>query len=326
MSGQPAPVSAVIVAHNSAGFIAKCLEAATQRCQEVIVVDNASIDSTVPEVLKFQAVRLVVNDHNRGFAAAVNQGVRQARFDYILLLNPDAELLNPVEPLLAECRADNAGAAGGLLLSHSGEPQAGFTVRRFPTPAALAFEALGWNRIWPGNPVNRRYRASDLDLTAAQEVDQPAGAFLMFPRSVWQRVGGWDESFHPVWFEDVDFLKRVRNAGYFVRFQPNSRARHQGGHSVSQLSPQNRRTYWYASLLTYAAKHFSEFGTRVVAASVMAGLVLRWPAAKLTGLAGSGDGGKEQDYDKVIWLSARYIWLGPAAGQRASRHSIEANG
>jgi hypothetical protein len=326
MSGSAPPVSAIVVTHNSAGHIRSCLDSALRYCEEVIVIDNASVDSTVTEVLSYPAVRLVANDHNRGFAGGVNQGVVEAQFDFILLLNPDVELLDPVEPLLQECLADNAGAAAGLLLDEAGEPQAGFTVRRFPTPAALAFEALGLNRLWPGNPVNQRYRAADVDLAWAQEVEQPAGAFLMFPRAVWQRIGGFDESFYPVWFEDVDFLKRVRDAGYFVRFQPASKARHAGGHSVKRLSPQSRRSYWYASLLAYAAKHFSDFGTRAVAASVIAGLVLRWSAAKLTGLAGSGDGSKEQDYDKVIRLSARYLWRGSAAGQSASRNSIEANG
>jgi hypothetical protein len=326
MSGNASPVTAVIVTHNSAACIEKCLESAARYCEEVIVVDNASTDSSVPEILKFPAVRLVVNDHNRGFAGGVNQGVQDARFDFILLLNPDVELLDPVQPLLEECRADNVGAAAGVLLSESGQAQTGFTVRRFPTPAALAFETLGLNRWWPGNPVNRRYRGMDLDLSTVQNVEQPAGAFLMFPRVVWQLLGGFDESFHPVWFEDVDFLRRVSNAGYLVRYQPRCRARHRGGHSVSQLSPQSRRTYWYASLLAYSAKHFSEFGTRAVAAAVMMGSVLRWPAARVTGLIGSGDRSTVQDYDRVIRLSARYLWRGPAAGQRAPRDSIEANG
>ncbi len=73
---------------------------------------------------------------------------------------------------------------------------------------------LGLNRLWPGNPVNRRYRCLDLDLEAAADVEQPAGAFLLIRRDAWQALGGFDEGFHPIWFEDVDFLKRARDAGY----------------------------------------------------------------------------------------------------------------
>ncbi len=101
--------------------------------------------------------------------------------------------------------------------TRTADPQSGFTIRRFPTPAALIFELFGINRLWPSNPVNRHYRYLDRDLDQPGPVEQPAGAFLMTRRDVWESLHGFDESFHPVWFEDVDYCKRASGSGYQIR-------------------------------------------------------------------------------------------------------------
>ena len=62
----------------------------------------------------------------------------------------------------------------------------------------------------------------------------------MIRRDAWEAVGGFDEGFRPVWFEDVDFLKRLRRAGYRVRYVPSAVARHRGGHSVGKLAERSR--------------------------------------------------------------------------------------
>ena len=85
--------SAIIVTYNSAERIGACLEALAEDGCEIVVVDNASTDATVGRVEDFVAwheLRLLANDHNLGFAAAVNQGARIATGDVLLLLNPDA--------------------------------------------------------------------------------------------------------------------------------------------------------------------------------------------------------------------------------------------
>jgi N-acetylglucosaminyl-diphospho-decaprenol L-rhamnosyltransferase len=88
------------------------------------------------------------------------------------------------------------------------------------------------------------------------EAEQPPGAFLMFRREVWQRLGGFDTQFYPLWFEDVDFCKRARDLGLKIRYVPRVTARHQGGHSIAGLDWECREVYWYVSLLKYASKHF----------------------------------------------------------------------
>ena len=173
------------------------------------------------------------------------------------------------------CTAPGAAGAGGCLVDDRGQPQVGFMVRQLPTAATLALEVLLLNRIWPNNPVNRRYRGLRLDYGARIPVEQPAGAFLMLRREVWEELGGFDESFWPLWFEDVDFCRRAADRGYRFYFEPRAVAKHTGGHSVAGLTVEKRRVYWYGSLLSYSAKHFSPTTFRLVCLAVVTGSLLR---------------------------------------------------
>jgi GT2 family glycosyltransferase len=266
-------IGAVIVTHNSEAVIGRCLDALRHRAAPAVVVDNASHDRTVAEANSRAWVFVIANTRNHGFGAAVNQGASQLHSDCILILNPDVAVISGLDCLAAACIEH--GIAAGVLQDARGLPQRGFTVRRLPTPSMLAFEALGFNRLWPGNPVNRRYRCLDHNLAVAGPVEQSAGAFLMMRRDVFERLGGFDESFWPVWFEDVDLAQRARSSGYPIWLVPEARAEHIGGHSVSRLSEKWRILYWYVSLLRYAAKHYSPVSFRTVCAAVVAGCIFR---------------------------------------------------
>ena len=268
-------VGIVIVTYQSEAVIADCLRAAVCTGAEVVVIDNASRDATV-QVARGLGARVVANAENRGFAGAVNQGVQLLKTPYVLLLNPDAVLQTGIEPLTARLRQPGVGAAGGLLLGRDGRSQRGFSVRRFPTPAALIFEILLVNRAWPSNPVNWQYRCSNVSLEAARPVDQPAGAFLMFSRQAWQQIGAFDEGFYPVWFEDVDFCRRLRCAGFSIWLEPAARAVHDGGHAVQSLSFEQSRVYWYGGLVRYAARHFRPLSYRLVCAALVLGSLIRF--------------------------------------------------
>jgi N-acetylglucosaminyl-diphospho-decaprenol L-rhamnosyltransferase len=267
-------IGIVIVTYNSQKHIAACLESALRSGAEVVVVDNASSDGTAAEASRSGA-HLVVNRTNRGFAAAVNQGFAQLDTPYILLLNPDAELTVGLDTLRQACQLPGAAGAGGTLVDYEGRPQIGFMVRQLPTPLDLTLEVLLLNRVWPNNPANRRYRGMQLNYNVRSAVEQPAGAFLMVRRAVWQELGGFDEGFFPLWFEDVDFCRRAADRGLRLYFVPEAVARHTGGHSISQLSVEKRRVYWYGSLLRYSAKHFHPLAFRVVCLAVVAGSLVR---------------------------------------------------
>jgi GT2 family glycosyltransferase len=297
-------VAIVIVAYNSYPEIATCLTAALRTGADVLVVDNASTDGTL-QTAHDLGVRVISNQRNLGFAAAVNQGVRATSAPCLLLLNPDAVIETGVDDLAECCRDPHTGAAGGKLLSLDGVPQKGFHVRRFPSPLVLSLECLMVNRLWPRNPVNWRYRCLDLDLDEAQEVDQPAGAFLMFRRDAWQQLGGFDEGYFPIWFEDVDFCKRLRENGLSVWYRPKAVAYHKGSHSIARLPVGCRTEYWYRSLLRYSVQQFGFFGRLTTSVSVLAGSSLRM----LLGGPGYRGPGTLRALYAVARLAIRSLWI-----------------
>jgi N-acetylglucosaminyl-diphospho-decaprenol L-rhamnosyltransferase len=275
--------SAIVVTYNSAASIGPCLEALTREDCEIVVVDNASQDDTVQRVEEFVAwhpVRLIANEQNLGFGAAVNQGARDATGDVLLILNPDA-IAEPGAPAaLLRCLAGTkADAVGGALLENDNQPARGFAFRRIPTLAPLLWEVLLLNQLWPGNPVNRRYRYLDADYSQEQEVEQPAGACLAVTRAAWNSLGGFDEQFFPVWFEDVDLCKRLLDAGERIFYCPAARFGHAGAHSVGQLSFHDKQMFWYSNMLRYARKHFSKGQVTILRLAIVKGMVLRSVAA-----------------------------------------------
>ena len=263
----------VVVTYNSEEVIGACLDSCASL--PMVVVDNASNDKTIEQVKQRRHVLLLTNTTNRGFATAANQGVAALDTDFLLLLNPDVQLQGAITPMLAACSLPGVGLATGRLVDDSGSVQTGFNVRSFPEPLTLVFEVLGFNRVFPWNRINRRYRCSGFNPALPADVDQPAGAFLMFRRDVWKRLNGFDSQFHPLWFEDVDFCKRAREAGFKIRYVPDVAAVHQGGHSVSKLTTCSRELYWYVSLLRYASKHFQPYAFRGVSAAVVLGSFIR---------------------------------------------------
>jgi N-acetylglucosaminyl-diphospho-decaprenol L-rhamnosyltransferase len=271
--------TAIVVTYNSGAAIAACLEALTREDCAIIVVDNASSDDTVQRVEEFakrHPARLLANEQNRGFGAAVNQGAREASGDVLLILNPDA-IAEPgaVAAMLSCMNSTRADAVGGALLETDGQPARGFAFRRLPTLWPLIFEATLVNQLWPGNPVNRRNRCLDAAYSRQQEVEQPAGACLAVRRTAFERVGGFDEQFFPVWFEDVDLCKRLRDQSSSIFYCPEARFHHGGAHSVGQLSFRDKQLFWYSNMLRYARKHFSSGQVFLLRLAIIKGMLLR---------------------------------------------------
>jgi GT2 family glycosyltransferase len=272
----------IIVAHNSAEHIGHCLEAlCRQTGWQNILIDNASTDKTVQKARAFaDKVQIVAEHQNRGFAGAVNHALSMTTSSVVVVLNPDAvPRAAALDQLAAAVTNLQVGAAGGLLLDEQGKPQRGFIMRRFPSLGSMLCETLLLNRVWPRNPSNRRYRYLDADYACAQVVDQPAGAALAFRREVWQAVGGFDEQFYPVWFEDVDFCRRLQKEGWNLLYEPNAIFSHAGAHSVGQLSYSDRQLFWYRNLLRYFRKHHRRLQCLILRAAIALGMGIRYAAA-----------------------------------------------
>jgi N-acetylglucosaminyl-diphospho-decaprenol L-rhamnosyltransferase len=273
-------ISIVIVNWNSGRHLGNCLAslAAHAPDAETVVVDNASadgsLDAALPRAPSAVAVR---NSQNRGFAAACNQGWATSAGDPVLFLNPDAESTSgSVQRLACTLEEDAAAwAAGGRLTDCSGSTQIGFNVRRFPTPSQVAAEAFLLHRLWPRNPWTRRYRLLDWPHDARSTVDQPAGACLMVRRSALKQIGGFDESFYPAWFEDVDLCRRIYDLGGTVVFEPRACFIHYGGASLERLEPAEFLYAFHRNQARYFRKHHGVDAARRVETLAVAGIRLR---------------------------------------------------
>ncbi len=223
---------------------------------EVIVVDNDSRDGSAEMVLEeFPQVKLIVNNRNLGFAAGNNVGIREATGEFILLLNPDTELMdNAFEAMVRVMRANpDVAVLGPTLLN--GDRSLQPSVRRFPTPLSQALVMLKLHHMLPRLKPLMSYFASGFDYLAPSSVDQVMGAAFMVRREAFEKLGLLDERYF-IWFEEVDFCRRVVDAGMDVMYTPEARVIHHGGESFGQVFGPKKQRMFNDSLLKYIRKHY----------------------------------------------------------------------
>lgn len=304
----PSTISTLVVTWNNRGFLDRCLES-LPKDSEVIVVDNASTDGSAEFVAeRFPSVRLIRLDRNIGFGAALNRAAAEATGTYLLLLNPDAEATpRALERLTAFLDEHiTCGAAAGRLLSMTEDWQKSVNVHRLPTYGTVAAELLLFKYVWPSNPLTRRADAADVTDQSSQAIEQPAAACLMVRRRTFDQVGGMDERFVPVWFEDVDLCRRILEAGWTIFFVPTANFRHVGGSLVSALGVARVKRLYYQNLERYMAKHHGLIGRAVARSLIVVGMGLRVSGSALVG---NGDG--MRTYGGVMKAALRG-WKEPA--------------
>ena len=227
----PVAVDCVVVAYNSAEDLPACLGSLSEQqdvAVAVTVVDNCSSDQSAV-VAREHGARVIVNSSNRGFAAAVNQGLRGGGAAWVLILNPDARIEpGRVQVMIdAVTRGCRVGCVGPKTTGPSGAiyPSA----RSFPgIVTALVHGVLG--AVWPGNPATKRYHATTGATGEAGQVDWVSGCCMLLPRQAWDEVGGFDERYF-MYVEDMDLCFRLRKAGWRTVFEPAATIMHVGGRS-----------------------------------------------------------------------------------------------
>jgi len=162
-----------------------------------------------------------------------------------------------------------AGIAGPKLLNPDGSRQP--SVRRFPGLLDQALILLKLHRFWPSAPPFRRYLAADFDGAKEQDVDQLMGAALFVRREVFADIGLLDEAFF-IWFEEVDFCKRAKDAGWRVVYVPTASVIHHGGASFAKAMTLKKQRYFGASMRTYFRKHRGAWTLLVLALPMLIGL------------------------------------------------------
>ena len=252
-------VVAIVVNWNSGAHLMECLASLRGQCR-AIVVDNASTDGSCDGVGDLDEVTLVVADENLGFGKACNLGARHAHTQYLLFLNPDARLLTgTLDRALIQMMSEDhrhIGICGVQLLDETAKVAR--SCARLPTPGRLLAQAFALNRVIPtlGHFMNEWPHDS------TREVDQVIGAFFLVRRDVFVQLGGFDERYF-VYFEEVDFTYRARQAGWKTLYLADVQAFHAGGGTSNQIKAQ-RLFYVLRSRILYAHKHFSRLGCLTV--------------------------------------------------------------
>lgn len=278
-------VSVIAVTYNSRADIASCIDAIHQHTREVsyeiVVVDNASRDGSAQLVReRYADVQLIARTVNIGLSGAINEGVAAASGRYIMVLNPDARLRDDVlSALAASLRQDaDIGVIAPKILNDDGSLQ--LSCRAFPSHATAIFSRYSLaTRLFPGNRYSRGYLMSDFEHDATRDVDWVSGAAMMFPRVVFDQLGGWDAEFF-MFNEDVDFCRRVHDAGLRVVYEPSVAVYHRIG--VSKRAPARIIVERHKSMWRYYTKHMR--GNALVGVATAAGIAGRCAAA----LAGAG--------------------------------------
>ena len=272
-----------IVSYHVADELRDCLrsalEAAPRHAIEVIVVDNASGPQTHAVLDSFESderVRCIRNDENRGFAAANNQALRQAHGRYFMLLNPDCKVIEDALSVLIEAMdADpQIGACAPQLLDADGEVSA--SCRQLPTLESAFWHLSYMDKLFPNAPRIGAYMMGDFDHKEDRDVDQPQGAALLFDRRLLDEIGELDERFF-LYFEEVDWCRRVLGAGRRIRFLSSAQVQHLAGRSADQVWGRAIH-HFFESMIRYYRKAYGPWSANAVKTMVIGGAALRMGA------------------------------------------------
>ncbi len=198
------PYTVVVVGYNSQFWLEKHL-AFYNACEHLIIVDNASSDTTCDYVQAAMAnAALIRNPINRGFGAACNQGIAAATTPYVVLLNPDCVCSHDaLEKLLAVAKADAAAAiVAPQVMTKTNLPEVSYRMGLLAWPARLNAAAQG--------------------LLCVEFV---TGACFLMNKALVNQVNGFDEAYF-MYYEDEDLCLRLRKAGYSIIVEPASVVQH----------------------------------------------------------------------------------------------------
>jgi GT2 family glycosyltransferase len=217
-----------IVSFNSGSAIEECLASLRRHAPgaEIIIVDNASDDGSEKVITSLadrsaagegSPIQMILNDKNRGFAAAANQAARASTGDPVVFLNPDTEVCAGwLDRMCGALEDPSVGVVGCKVLDKDGHTlqHVGGLVR-----ANGLTEHIG-----RGEPDRGQYDET-------RETPYVTGAALGIRRRVWEELGGFDEKYFPAYFEELELCWKARARGYRVIVVPGAVVLHSEGAS-----------------------------------------------------------------------------------------------
>ncbi len=256
-------LSIIILSYNTKDLTLRCVESIikqykkeiTSEIFEIVLVDNGSKDGSVEAIqdlkLKIQnessKFKIIKNKKNFGFSKGCNIGARAASGDCLLFLNSDTEVLDGGFLKMVEFLDSNnrIGILGGKLSNHDGLPQA--SCGKFYTLGNLFLMLAGFEKI-------ARIRECPIGIKKA---DWVSGACMMIKKSVFDKIGGFDENFF-MYMEDMEICFRAKSFGLLTYFYPYIKLVHKefgsSNKSFAIINIYKGISYFYSK-----HKNFSEY-------------------------------------------------------------------
>ena len=267
-------VSIIIVSWNVAELLCQCLESilngqvalnqpdGTKPVVEIIVVDSASHDNTVQRVRdEFPGVKLLAQAENVGFTRGNNIGLAEAQGRHLLLLNPDTKIIADAIPQMINYLDSNpdVGIVGPHTLNDDGTTQS--SRRRFHTKSIAFWESTWLQPVAPKKMLDDFYITDEPD-DAVLDVDWMQGSCLMARREVYEQIGGLDTGY-VMFFEETDWCKQAKDAGWRNVYLGTAQIIHYGGKSTEQAGAW-KHIHFQQSKLRYFRKYHGKNFARIL--------------------------------------------------------------
>ena len=244
-------LSVVIVSYNVRDYLENCLQSVSRALEgiegEVFVVDNHSDDDSVEAVRsQYPWVRLIENQENMGFSRANNIAIREARGEYVLLLNPDTIVEEATLREVLRFMEEHPKAGGAGVMMHNADGSLAPESRRaLPTPWVSCLKMLGFTK---------RYYMSHLPWDQPSRIEVISGAFCFLRKKALDEVGLLDEDFF-MYGEDIDLSYRLMKGGWENWYLPYPITHFKG--KSTQKSDYRYVHIFYNAMLIFFRKHYS---------------------------------------------------------------------
>lgn len=258
----------IIVNYNSGQLLNACVESIfnseiSQIDLTVVVVDNNSNDQSLSLTQsRHEQLKIVRNRTNIGFGAACNQGRQYLNEkDYLLLLNPDTKVHSKTlhKSLGFLSSSNNLFILGCCHLDDYGNVK--ISCSRSPKTINIFWDILGVSNLFP-RIFKPATLMKDFNHNASRNVDQVMGAYMMFPKEVFDDLKGFDEQFF-VFYEDADFSLRARQKEYQSYYNADIKITHHGRGTTEKISDKSL-FYNLRSRVQFVRKHYGKLQSSIV--------------------------------------------------------------
>jgi len=283
-------IAIVVVSYNTKDLLRDCLSSVVKSnlkvAYAVCVVDNSSTDGSAEMVrVEFPQVELITLSSNVGYSKANNIGLRWFGFNqdapitednlprYALLLNPDTVVpKDAFAEMVAFMDAHpNSGVAGPCVRRPDGSLDKACK-RTFPTPTVSLYRMLGLGKLFPNSHAFNSYNLEYLPDSAVAQVDSVVGAYMQLRTEAIEEVGLLDEAFF-MYGEDLDWAKRIKDAGWEVWYNGESEIMHVKEAASSQSS--KARIDFYEAMWIFYNKHYRATTSWMLDKLIMLGIIVK---------------------------------------------------